>query len=131
MSTNGRIVSQLKLPPVEAGLAYLRDEIDWHRRAGRLLFGFLLGSVGSSILYLEASFPYFREDLANPGGVKSDIVILLIPPILLALISGAILWNFSRYYSRISSLKDIAQRMLGERMPDGRARTLWRSIFGE
>src|SRR5437867_11614475 len=107
MSTNGRIVSQLKLPPVEAGLAYLRDEIDWHRRAGRLLFGFLLGSVGSLILYLETSFPHFREALTNPGGVKWDIVILLIPPILLALLSIAILWNFARYFSRISRLKDI------------------------
>ena len=131
MSTNGWIVSQLKLPPIEAGLAYLRDEIDWHRRAGRLLFVFRLGLVSSSILYLEASFPYFREALANPGGIKSDIVILLIPPIFLAVLSAAILWSFSRYYSRISSLRDIAQRMLGERMPDGRARTLWRSIFGE
>ena len=119
------------MPPQEAGIAYLRDEIDWHRRAGRLLFGFLLGAVGSLVLYLRDSFQFFRDGLVGPGGVKWDIVILSIPPLVLVLLSITILWHFWRYCSRISGLKDTAQKILGQGMPEGPVKVLWTRIFGE
>ncbi len=116
---------------VEEGLAYLRGEIDWHRRAGRLLFAFVIGAVGSSLLAVREEFPLFNAWLSRPNASLWELLILLIPVLAPAILSVWGGMHFFRYFKRISRLKIASQEILGHRISDVFAKDQWNRAFGK
>ena len=117
--------------PEEEGVAYLRDEIEWHRRAGRLLFPFVIGSVGGSILVVREELASFNGLLSRQSVSPWEVLLLLLPILIPACLSiwGGI--HFFRYYRRISRLKVATQEILGHWMTDDFVKKQWERAFGK
>lgn len=101
MGPEQRIGSRTRLTLSEqGGIDYLYDEIDWHRRAGRLLLAFIV--VGASV-----TAGLLREFLAD------GITWAEWPPIITSgLIALAAAISFGSYYRRMRTLKSVAQKIL-------------------
>ncbi len=83
-------------------IRYLQDEIDWARRAGRVLIGFMLGS---SLSYLLAASqvdldPAFR---ALSAGISSAVLLV------------AFMW-FRYYFRRVASQKSHLQAIIRSKL---------------
>ena len=116
---------------MEEGLAYLHAEIDWHRRAGRLLFAFVIGAVGGLVLAVREEFPLFSGWLSRQNASLWELLILIIPiliPLVLSLWGGI---HFFRYFKRISRLKIASQEILGHRISDQFVKDQWDRAFGK
>ncbi|HKZ90344.1 MAG TPA: hypothetical protein VJ300_08830 [Thermoplasmata archaeon] len=106
--------------PDEDLLRYLEDEVDWHRRAGRILFFFAAGSLGVAGVFARDALN--RYPFAWPD---------LIPPIVSGVLAAAAGLYFYRYYHQISRLKSSIQWILWYRIEDVAVKEKWGTIWSQ
>jgi len=111
------------LGPEEYGILYLREEIEWHRRAGRTLFYFIVGAGGTlGALLIDVSNrpsgPDFWSNLAR-------LLPALVPVVFIVVAS----WFFWKYYREIVRFKTKAQSLIALRIEDPQARLTFSSLY--
>ena len=110
--------------PEERGIEYLRDEITWHRKAGRLLFAFVVGAAASVGLIV-------REALAVELSTELRLLMDLAPATIPAALGIWGAYHFRMYYKRISRLKSRTQMIMGHLMKDPTVQAIWGLAFEE
>ena len=99
---------------MDQAIAHLEDEVDWHRRAGRLLFFFIVGALGAAGILIRDALnrsPWAWPDFI-PAGISASLAI------------GAAIF-FYRYYNQIRFLKSSIHSLIGLRIDDPSLRKYW------
>ncbi len=103
---------------IELALDYLKQEIVWHRRAGR----YLLTATVTGL----ASFVGLFVGVAS-GGLSGSSALPSLFVAFVAVAAGGL--PFTTYYGRIAILKSLLQSMLKEMLPPGGWRENWAMAF--